>query len=391
MKKDIYGHEGRYTRWKDSVLKHGEPELTKKNSDILLKFIFDMEAGINISTTSKKGGRSPHRLNAVRGKLSQIFRMLEERKVKDVTKIPREKLIGFFSEMRSGKILTAKGTKYKSTGDYAKAFKAFWHWWMKFNRLKKESVIIQDLTEDLDSKDDEKPKWTYLDEKQMSLLLKNSVEKYVPLFEFIYDSGARVTETFSLLGRDISKERGGIYVNIREEIAKSIGRKIKLKLSGDIVLKYIKENKIEENDLLFPFSAPVINRYLRELCKKLFGDGISKAGGKYSNFTLYDLRHNSSCFWIQRYKTNSMMMYRFGWKSEKYIHYYSEFLGMKDEIRDEDMYVDITKTELEREIEKLKKSSKSQNKLLHMLAKQQLSQLTDKDKKEIMKVFEIVS
>ena len=135
----------------------------------------------------------------------------------------------------------------------------------------------------------------------------------------------------------------------------------------------------------------MVNKYLKELCKNLFGEKVSKAGAKYSEFTLYDFRHNSSCFWLQRYKTNSMMMYRFGWKSEKYIHYYSEFLGMKDEIRDEDMYIDITKTELEREIEKLKRNSKAQNKILHVLAKYQLSQLTEKDKNEIKKIIEIVS
>jgi len=361
MKRDIYGHEGRYTRWKEDVLKNGEQEFTKKNSDILLKYIFDMEIGANVSISSKKGGRSFHRLNALRQKLSQIIRKLQEKGVKDITKIKREKLIQFFSDMRSGVIKTQKGGKYKSTGDYVKAFKSFWHWWMKVNRLKKEPIMIFDITEDLDSKDTEKPKWVYLNEKKIPLLLKKAPEKYAPLFDYLYCSGSRITEAFSMLGRDIIKKGNEVYADIREEISKGAGRKIHLKLCGQNILKYKKENKIGDNDLLFPFSSVVVNRHLKELAKKLFGDGISEGGEKYSNFTLYDFRHNSSCFWVRRYKTTSEMMYRFGWKSEKYVLYYSEFLGMKDKIRNEDMYIDVTKTELEKEIGELKAKFSKKN------------------------------
>jgi len=225
MKRDIYGHEKRYANWKEDVLKHGEPELTKKNSNILLQYIFDMEQGINISNTSRKGGRSPIRLNSVRQKLSQISRMLQERNVNDITKISREKVMKFFFDMRNGKILTSKGTKYKATVDYVKAFKSFWNWYRKMNRLKPKPIIIHDITEDLDTKYDEKPKWVYLDEKQMAKLLKDTIQKYVPLIEFMWDSGARVTETLSLRGKDITQGKKELYVNISEEIAKSTGRR----------------------------------------------------------------------------------------------------------------------------------------------------------------------
>jgi len=36
------------------------------------------------------------------------------------------------------------------------------------------------------------------------------------------------------------------------------------------------------------------------------------------------------------------------------IHYYTEFLGMKDTITEEDMYIDITKTDLEKEVGQLR-------------------------------------
>ena len=77
---------------------------------------------------------------------------------------------------------------------------------------------------------------------------------------------------------------------------------------------------------------------LKNLAKKLFGDKVShnKAGGKYSQLSLYDIRHNASCYWLKRYSTHRALMYRMGWTSEKWIKYYSEFLGQNDEISDEE-------------------------------------------------------
>ncbi len=57
MKQDIYGHEQRYKNWKEIVVKNGIDELTKTNSDILKRYIFDMEIGANTANKSKKGGR----------------------------------------------------------------------------------------------------------------------------------------------------------------------------------------------------------------------------------------------------------------------------------------------------------------------------------------------
>jgi hypothetical protein len=72
--------------------------------------------------------------------------------------------------------------------------------------------------------------------------------------------------------------------------------------------------------------------------------------------SLYDFRHNSACYWLPRYKSESALKYRFGWKKSEMVHYYTEFLGMKDTIQNEDLYVDITKTELEQQIEQERKS-----------------------------------
>ena len=71
-----------------------------------------------------------------------------------------------------------------------------------------------------------------------------------------------------------------------------------------------------------------------------------KAKGLYRNFTLYDIRHNSACFWFNRYPTQKGLMYRFGWKNPRMIEYYSGFLGAKDEITDTNMILGEEKTKL---------------------------------------------
>ena len=68
--------------------------------------------------------------------------------------------------------------------------------------------------------------------------------------------------------------------------------------------------------------------------------------------TMYDFRHNSVCHYLPIYKSENQMKYRYGWKKADMIHYYTEFLGMKDTIKDEDMLVDTTKTQLEQQLAK---------------------------------------
>lgn len=356
LKLDLYNHEQRYKDWRDLAGKGGyvEDGLTKNNSIVLVRYVFDMEIGQNVSNHSKKGARSFCRLNTLRTRLIHILKMMQERGCKDITKVKEDEVARLFADMRNGIISTHKGEKYKSVSDYVKIFKAFWHWWIKLN--KKAGRLIPDITIDLDARKEGKPEWVYLDEKQIDLLVQEANPRYKSLFAFFFDSGARVTETLSLRVSNITQENGEVFVFIPKVISKSsFDRKFKLMLCGKDLMEYIKKGDLKEDDLLFQFSGPLINEHLNELGEKLFGKGHSKAGEKYSNFTMYDFRHNSVCYWVQRYKTNSAIMYRFGWKSEEYIHYYSEFLGMKDPIKQEDLYIDITKAELEKEITGLKK------------------------------------
>ena len=171
MKVDVYGHEKRYMKWKEEIVVEGETDLTKVNSDILIKYILDMEVGRNISRQSKRGARSYIRLNALRHRVSKVFRLLQDRGVVDVRRVTEDETVKLFHDFEKGVIKTLKGEKYKSVCDYARCFKAFWHWWMKVNR--KQGVRIDDITEEINTAESEQPKFVYLTKEraQCSIVL----------------------------------------------------------------------------------------------------------------------------------------------------------------------------------------------------------------------------
>jgi hypothetical protein len=351
MKIDPHKHKERYQSWKELV-KNGIPNVSKENSDIILQYISDMEKGINIASGSVKGGRSFIRLNTIWGRMVFFAKKFEEiYKLSDITKISEEQLISFFSDMTSGSILKNNGKTYSSVDTYARIFKAFWHWHQKVNR--KKGIEISDITLDIDARQD-KPKWVYLTELQTKHFCNNASFKYKVLIMFLFDSGIRSpTELMNIKVSDLYNNCKEL--NVREEISKTFGRRLKLMLCSDLLADYIKQNSLKSDDYLFPINYPSTNKYLKRLVVKLFGNGKTEAGGKYSELSLYDFRHCSCCYWLPRYKSESALKYRFGWKKSDKIHYYSELLGMKDTISEEDMLVDVTKTEIEKRLEKSEK------------------------------------
>jgi len=348
MKRDPYKHKERWLRWKETC-RNRIPEISIANSKIIMQFLEDMEVGINTSIVSKKGQRSYPRLNTLRNKLVFFARQFKSFcNVDDLTKLTEQQVCNYFTSMRSGEIKTEKGEKYKSVADFVKTFKAFWHWYQKIAR--KKEINIEDITIYLDSSCT-KPEWVYLTENQVKTFFENAKPDYKALIMFLFDSGIRSpTELINIKVSDLlhnCKE-----LNIREETSKTFGRRIKLMLCSNLLQEHIKNNNLSPEDYLFDIRPPVVNRYLKRLSGKLFGDKPIPAGQKYSDLTMYDFRHISCCYWLPRYKSESALKFRFGWKKSDKIHYYSEMLGMRDTIREEDMLVDITKTELEKRLTK---------------------------------------
>ena len=347
MKIDPYKHKEVFLKWKERTL-NGIPEVSKINSDIILQYISDMENGLNVSSKSAKGPRSYIRLNNLRQRMIFLAKNIEQHCNVNLPDISEEQIIKFFNSMRNGSIKRIDGKCYRSVVDFVKPFKAFWHWYVKVN--KKKGIAITDITEDIDASNP-KPRWVYLSQEQVKKLCDHAKPVYKVLIMFLYDTGIRSpTELINIRVSDIHEDFKKL--NIPHEIAKkgSFGRKINLMLSSDLLKQYVQDKGVQNNDQLFNISPLVVNQYLKRLAKRVLGDGTSLAGEKYSNLTMYDFRHCSCCYWLPRYKSESALKYRFGWKKSDKIHYYSELLGMKDTIREEDMLIDLTKTEIEKRL-----------------------------------------
>jgi len=354
MKIDPYKNKEQYFKWKKKV-KDGIPDISKENSKILLEFIFDMENGLNVAKASKKGPRSYTRLNNLRQRLICLAKLFRNNIQKNLIEINEKEIVTFFNQIRNGTIKRQDGKQYQSIIDFINPFKSFWHWHMKVNKQK--NIGIPDITEYLDTSTP-KPKWVYLTEEQVKKLADHAKPKYKTIIMFMYDAGLRSPiELINLKVSDLYEDCKKL--NIRDEIVKkgSFGRKINLMFSSSFVKEHIKENNLKPDDRLFPIVPAMANQYLKRLAKRVLSDEVSLAGDRYYNLSLYDFRHCSCCYWLPRYKSESALKYRFGWKKSDKIHYYSELLGMKDTISEEDMLIDLSKTEIERRLIKTEQES----------------------------------
>jgi len=353
MKIDPYKHEEKYLQWKEKT-QSAIPEITKANSDIIKQYLQDMEQGLNVSVSSKKGSRSFIRLNVLRQRLTFLAKQFEARFGLDsILNISEHQLFQFFLDMRSGVIARKDGGKLKSAKDFVRDFKAFWHWHQKVNR--KQDIEIKDITVDLDPSG-EKPDWVYLTEEQVKKLASSARSDYQTLIWFLFDSGIRSpTELMNIRVSDFYNDFKEL--NIREEVSKTFGRRIKLLICPHLIKNYVQTLNLGKDDYLFTTSPFAVNKYLKHLAKRVLGDEKSPAGEKYSHLTMYDFRHISCCYWLPRYKSESALKYRFGWKNSDKIHYYSELLGMKDTISEDDLLVDVTKVEIEKRLDKAEKEN----------------------------------
>lgn len=197
---------------------------------------------------------------------------------------------------------------------------------------------------------------TYFKVYKLSATVQESADnakfKYKVLIYFLFDTGIRApTELINIRVSDLSNDFREL--NIREEISKknTFGRRIKLMICSELVKQYVLAEDLKPEDQLFDIRPGHINEHLKDLAKRLLGEGVSPAGQKYSQLSMYDFRHCSCCYWLPRYKSESALKYRFRWKKSDKIHYYSELLGMKDTISQEDLLVDVTKTEIEQRLQ----------------------------------------
>src|SRR3989339_453675 len=366
MKIDPYKNKEKYFKWKEQALNLGIEGVTKANSEIIMQYALDMERGLNVATSNKKGARSFIRLNVIGIRLVYLAKEFEKLFSKSLIEIDESQLNAFFADMRNGVIKRRNGQNFKAVADYVKDFKAFWHWHIKVNR--KKGIDIRDITLDLDTSR-EKPDWVYLTEEQVKSLASQAEYKYEVLIWFLFDTGIRApTEVVNIKVSDFMNDFKEL--NIREETSKTFGRRIKLMLCSEMIREYIKANNFSQEDYIFNCDHGSMNRYLKRLAMRVLGDKESPAGQKYSQLTLYDFRHNSCCYWLPRYKSESALKYRFGWKKSDKIHYYSELLGMCDTITEEDMLIDTTMTEMQKKLIKTERQKEVFTERIEILEQQ---------------------
>lgn len=346
------------------------------NTNHTLDFLADLELGINVNR--ERGGRSPGRLITVVRRMSTICYMIEKEygKNKDITTLTEREVLNLFNKVRTGEMPGKRG-RIKDVRSFAETMSQFWKWWVKKN--KRDKIIIPDITESLDTKNDYKPPWVLLTEKELHTIAEHCKPDYKALLWFMIDSGVRPQEMSQIRVNDISKDSEGVtWCDIRHEIAKkgSFGRKIKLIVCDQLLWRYIKREQLSPEQRLFTISKEAAKKYLQRRAIKLFGDKKSPARDHYKNISLYDLRHNAAIYWRQRYKNFNSYTYRMGWKDPSRAYYYDEFLGHKDTLQEEDLLVDTTVPKLEKElVEERKKRELLEEQLSELNKRMELIEL----------------
>jgi len=342
MKRDAYKFVERWEGFKRNNFK-SIVGVKRADHKLLIEFLKDMELGLNtpLGMNGKRGAGTLLNLASHNTFFLKNFK-------KPLAQLTKKDLHDLEDRVSKGKIKKRNGENFAQFGNYIKDFKVFWHW------LERTKKVKEDITCDISAKTS-KPSWVYLNEEQIKKFFNKLNFDMRAICWFMYDSGARVTEANSLKIENFDKDF--TQVDIPDEVAKTFGRTINLKLSSQLLKEYVKEHNLKAGDYLFRKGLFGMNKYLKYHCSKLFGkDKVSnpKSKGLYGNFTLYDIRHASSCYWLNRYPTQKGLMYRFGWKGADKITYYSEHLGVADEITDDDMVIGEDKTKMEKEIEELK-------------------------------------
>ena len=318
--------------------------ISRKNEKLIVAYLEDIRRGININPKARKGKRGFARLISQRNRLKKVSELLEDhfnitdiapRTTKEVEDL-KTAVFDLFDRMEEGIITKNTGGRYLGTKDYVKGFKAFWHWHMVVAR-NNDNLTLPDICEYLTVKENRKPKFVYFGddggrstEEGFKKLYNHAKHGYKALMAFLFDSGIRSpTELVNVKRKDLLKKTDSPYtvLHIRDETSKTFGRKIKLMLCNEILWEHISENDFKDDDFIFQIDYRVVSQYLKRLGERVLG----KKG-----ITLYDFRHNAACYWAPRYKNPNALLYRFGWKNLKMLHYYTDFLGMKDTIEEDD-------------------------------------------------------
>ena len=349
-KADPFGHQKRWVEWKGTrKLKSCSRDLSSVNHKLAVEYLLDMEEGYNVAS---KGRRSYIRLNNIKQRLAWVLFKMD---IPDITQATDRQVLSFFNRMKDGTLRRIDGKPFQSTVDYMKVFIAFWHWYQR-RTLDRE---IPDITRYLSCEETVEKEFVYFTVDELKRVAERAKFEYRLMMWFLFDSGIRSpTELMSLKMGDFSfLSQSGIYeLHIRDEYAKTFGRKIKLVLCTDTLRSYLRDK--DPAARFFPGSWYSFKVYLKRLFVSVLGNQRTKGGRTYREIRPYDFRHSAACYWMIRYKKEAAFKYRFGWKENRMIHYYTKFLGMEDTVTQEDILVNSeAKSKLENELELQKQAN----------------------------------
>lgn len=309
--------------------------LSAENSKIAIGLLKDFERGINTTTRGKRTAGSLLRMRQAFISLAPFV------KKKEIVELTRDDL--------------SKICDKKNSHDFTRNLKVIFNW------LHRTQIIKENVSDHLVSDDFSKgkPAWVYLPEEQLKKLINGGTSDYRALISFFLDSGIRPQEAWRIRILDFQDNFTSINIPIKrsngERVSKTTERTIKLKICSDLIREYVARHNLKDEDLLLRITQAGFNKTLKHLSKKLFGTKPTKARESPDKITATDLRHNSACYWLNRYKDYKGLMYRMGWIKESKVFYYTEFLNMRDTIDDRDLITDEDKNRYEREIDELKR------------------------------------
>src|SRR3989338_986341 len=355
-----------HDKWMQSVTRNdGSTDLhtfggiSPTASELVTQYIFVLFYGKNLAKGAKKGRRSYLHLVNTRNRLRYLIEFMEKRYNKQILEITEDEVIKYFTAMREGVILNKNGTPHLCVSTYAKIFCAFCRWIVRIKR--KENIVIPEIVESLDTAADRKPKWAYFTLHDVEAMARMAQKFYYKaLVYFLFESGIRAPkELMNVRAMDITEvpNTNYLFLNVRNETSKTFGRKIKLMICSDILKTFIQTSNLKGTDFLFPKDYTNSSRVIAKLGYKAMNIGEPSVQKSRKilikkEITMNDFRHNSVCHYLPIYKSENQMKYRYGWKKSEMIHYYSEFIGMKDTITDEDMIIDTTKSEIQQQLQK---------------------------------------
>jgi len=323
----------------DSYIEDG---LNKENSKVYAQYFQDL---------GKK--KSKGYVNRNRSKVKSVFVGLQNKGIKDITKVKLNQVEDYFYDWCINK---------KHTVDYAQRWNAFWNWWKTENRRKGKVIeeVILNL-KDYGKSHGRESNFVWLTKEEFDKFRKYFDEDKQTILEFCFDTIIRApTELLSLKVENIFEKNGEVWVHIPTEISKTIGRKFNLVYSGEMVLDYIKRNNKKSDDYLFQLSAGLFNQEMQKIAKQLWDGKKSEGGEFYKNITLYDLRHSGAIHFRQLFQKTGqsldLLRERGGWTDFTMINYYTKRLGLDGHISKEKLLLEEDKTKIEKELERQKET-----------------------------------